>query len=142
MASARQIDKGRIIVGSLTERTGSEGGGAGISQVFQGTVAFTNTTAKTLFTLPANAIPRNVDVTVTTAFNDSGSDLLDVGLGATGNAFVAALDVSATGRKAPTVAGLDVGIGTTALAVTAKYTGQNANSTTGAATITVSYLVP
>ena len=131
------LTSGNGLVGNLQNTNGGFG-------VFakQGTVAFGDTSAKTLFTLPAGAIVVDVFVDGTTAFNDSGTDLLDVGKTGTGNFFIYALDIAATGRKAPTKTNLGVSVGASAITVTATYTGQNANASTGAATITFLYAMP
>jgi hypothetical protein len=125
---------------ALAGRYASTAGGVAI-EAMSGTVSRTDTTAKALFDLPPGAVPLDVLINVTTAFNDSGTDVLDVGKTGTDNYFVSALDVSATGRKAPTRTNLDVSVGSSKITVTAKYTGQNGNSTTGAAVVTVLYVV-
>ena len=108
--------------------------------VLQGTVTRTNTTAKALFTLPAGAIPLLATVQVETAFNDSGTDLLTVGEGSDGDHFASGIDVSATGAKL--IAINESGVLTKQTQVTATYTGQNGNSTTGRAKINMIYATP
>lgn len=70
----------------------------GVVNIKSGTVTFEDTTAKTVFTLPAGAIPVLWLVNVTTAFNSSGTDLLDIGTTGSAAAFANDLDVSATGQ--------------------------------------------
>lgn len=63
------------------------------------TIAYTDTTAKNLFTLPKGAIPIAWLTNVTTAFNSSGTDLLDIGTPASGARFANDIDVSSVGQK-------------------------------------------
>lgn len=104
------------------------------------TVAYTDTTAKDLFVIPANADIIGILVNVTTAFNDSGTDVLDIGKTGTGNHFKNDLDVSSTGQTVTGWSNLG-DVGASAVTVTATYTGQNANSSAGAATVTVLWTV-
>lgn len=103
----------------------------------QNTVAYTDTVAKTLFTLPAGARVIDIKVDVETAFNSSGTDLLDVGKSGTNNHFLDDLDVAATGRKAPTLTNL--GRNATPIVVTAIYAQSVADATAGSATVTFLY---
>jgi hypothetical protein len=63
------------------------------------TIAFGDTTAKNLFTLPKGAIPIAWITNVTTAFNSSGTDLLDIGTPAAAARFANDIDVSSVGQK-------------------------------------------
>jgi hypothetical protein len=63
------------------------------------TVAYTNTTTKNLFKLPKGAVIVAWIVNVVTAFNSSGTDLLDIGDGSTANRFANDIDVSSAGQK-------------------------------------------
>jgi hypothetical protein len=95
-------------------------------------IVFGNTTDTEIGFLPPNAYITNITIDVITAFDDTGTDLLNVGKTGTTNAFVSALDVAATGRKAPTI--LLGGV-----VQSAKYTGQNANAAAGKASVCVMY---
>jgi len=108
------------------------------------TLAYTDTSAKSMFILPGGATILEIYTDVTTAFNDTGTDQIAIGKSGTANQFVTAQDISSTGRKAGSAAvgaggfaGWD--IGTTDVTVTATYTGQNGNSSAGAARVTVVY---
>lgn len=57
-------------------------------------VTFEDTTAKALFTLPQGAEIVDWQVNVTTAFNGSGTDLLDIGKAGDGDAFANDLNVA------------------------------------------------
>lgn len=108
------------------------------------TIAYTDTTAKTLFVIPHPYRIIECYADVTTVFNDSGTDQLSIGFSGTQGAFMNAADVSSTGRKlgsgTATLSGwynsTDDGLGTT---VTGIYAGQNSDATTGAARITLVY---
>jgi hypothetical protein len=104
--------------------------------VFQSrnTVAYTDTAAKNLFQIPANADIVGITVNVTTAFDDTGTDLLDIGKTGTGNFFKNDLDVSSAGQ---TVTGWSNfgDVGASAITVTATYIPQTPNAAAGAATI-------
>jgi hypothetical protein len=106
------------------------------------TVLFSNTaTQLTVGTVPAGAVlltPLSGAV-VTTAFNDSGTDFLDIGTSTTGDLFATDLDVSSLGFKAcdESVAGALFSVDTV---ITATYTGQNGNATTGAAEVVIAFI--
>jgi hypothetical protein len=63
-----------------------------------GTVTYEDTTAKRVFSLPQGAEIVDWQVNVTTAFNSSGTDLLDIGTSGSAAAYANDLDVSATGQ--------------------------------------------
>lgn len=104
-------------------------------------VAYTDTTAKTLFTLPAGAVIVGWLVNVSTAFNSSGTDLLDIGNSGTANAYANDLNVASAGQ-------INTGFVVSALftelteevTVTATFVQSVADATTGAATIAVLYI--
>jgi len=66
----------------------------GAAAVRYGTVAYTDTTAKTLFTLPRGSVLLDAVVIVKTAFNGT-SPVLDIGLGASANAIADDLTANA-----------------------------------------------
>lgn len=109
----------------------------GVTLFAQNTVAYTDTTAKTLFTLPAGARILDIKVDVETAFNSSGTDLLDLGKTGTANHYINDLDIAATGRKAPTLTNL--GASTAPITVIATFVQSIADATAGLATVTVIY---
>ncbi len=61
-------------------------------------VTFADTTTKNLFKLPKGAVIVGWEVNVRTAFNSSGTDLLDIGDASTGNRFKNDLDVATAGQ--------------------------------------------
>lgn len=116
--------------------------GGAVATIF-GTVAYTDTTAKNLFTLPEGAVVVGITVNVTTAFNDTGTDLLDIGITGTGNYYANDLNV-ATATQITT--GMQVArLFSTPLAedtiVTATFIGQNADASTGEATVCFFYIL-
>lgn len=90
------------------------------------------TTAVYIGTVPANS-QVFVRVHVNTAFNDSGTDQLSVGYGASYNELLSALDVSSTGL---TTGSLTVKV-TANKDIYVKYAGQNSNASAGAAVVEV-----
>ncbi len=85
-----------LVVGGAIYHTGATNSGA--LMVSSNTLAYTDTTAKNLFVLPANAIVTDVVVVVTTACNGDGTHQLSVGITGETTKWVNALDVkSSTG---------------------------------------------
>lgn len=136
-ATPNLLSQGAVAAGNVLN---TNGGVAVFAKT--ATVAYTDATAKDLFSLPAGAVPIDVLVDVTTLFNDSGTDLLEVGKTGATTHFFGSLDVSSTGRKTPTRTNLGVSVGTSPITVQAKFTGQNANANQGAAVVTVLYIMP
>lgn len=106
---------------------------------------YTDTTATQLFTLPAGAVIVDFGVIVTTAFNDTGTDLLNVGVTGDTDRFVDDL----AGAAAMTRAGAASTMPTTYLfgtplteetPILATYTGENADASAGAATFYLVYM--
>lgn len=102
-------------------------------------VLHSDTAAKILGVLPANAHITRVNVFVLTAFNSSGTDLLDLGIPGTANKYINDLDIAATGVKAPTVTAIGP-VGENALPVIATFVQSVADATTGKAFIYVYYV--
>lgn len=134
-------------LGPHRQGTVKEGSGAncGLPILVQtATVAYTNTTAKNLFILPAGSQVLSVIVDVTTAFDSSGTDLLDIGTTASGALYVNDLDVSSTGHNVCTLVAANLAsilnVGTSDVTVTATYAQSVADAANGAATVTVLYI--
>ena len=108
-------------------------------QAQRNTLAYTDTTAKTLFTLPAGAVIVGFLINVSTLFNDSGTDLVDIGDGTTAERFVANYDVSSAGLAWQ--ASADEAALVAETVVKGVYAGQNANANAGAMTITCLYII-
>ena len=106
----------------------------------QGALTFADTSPRLLFTLPQGATPLLAVLQVETAFDDSGTDLLALGIAGDGDYFAAALDVSAAGGQLVTLA--QAPETARALGVTATYSGQNGDAAAGRAVVTLLYATP
>ena len=97
------------------------------------TIVYGDTTATRLFDLPANAHVVDIKVDVQTGFGGTGT--LDLGKHGDIDYFIDGLDVSATGRKAPTLleCGEDLGSRLTEIQALVDAT------TTGSLVITILY---
>lgn len=89
-------------------------------------------------TIPANSFIHRVWVHVTELFNDSGTDILIVGIAADPDKFGTALDVSSTGVTEMN-AGVGYGYNASSQDVTARYSCQNYNVNQGKALVIVEY---
>ena len=100
---AVEMDSTMTIAGTLTLEAGSDiqpasATNTGAMFCAENTVAYTDTSAKTLFVLPANVNIVDAWTDVSTVFNSDGTDLLNVGINAGDtDAYVDDLDGSATG---------------------------------------------
>jgi hypothetical protein len=113
--------------------------------VLRGTVTNANITGNvaTIGVLPPGAVVVGGGVQLVTTFNDSGTDLLDVGVTADADEFASALVVSVTAPLYIAFDELATNNSYTAtgeLTVTATYTGANSDSTAGSADVIVFYV--
>jgi len=92
--------------------------------------------AKNLFTLPADCIVMYFLVDVQTAFNDTGSDLLELGISSDPDYFAAAVDLSIADQIIVQQFNLGRLDGGQRKVLTATYTGLNNNASAGVAEIT------
>lgn len=113
------------------------------------TVARTDTAAKTLFTLPANAVPIGLTIIGPAVSNAGTTATLSVGKsGGTNAEYLSALDVKgATGSGQQTPAGVAGGlgssVGTAALGITGIYAETGTASTSGGPwTVVMDYYIP
>ncbi len=111
-----------------------------VAYAARATIAHTDTAAKDLFTLPAGAVIIGIMLNITAAFDDTGTDLLDIGTSDTADQFVADFDASSTGMTLQPPA--DESAMSAATVVQGVYTGANGNAAAGAATITCLYIIP
>lgn len=105
-------------------------------------LAYTDVATKTMCLIPANANIVDYLFSVSTAFNDSGTDLLNCGWipGATNELFAdVSVATEAVGRPGVTSALGD--IGAVALPIYCMYTPQNSNASAGAGTLVIYYIV-
>lgn len=161
---------GPWLLGTVKNTTGTSAGqirNMGATVVSQSaTVSYTDTTAKTIAVLPAGSVITCVFIDVTTAFNSGTNNVLTVQTGSdttglssnvtSGTAIVtyskSAANI-AVGRATPDVtSGLTysttgnvvamlTNTGTSDLIVKAIFAGTGTAATTGAATVTISYVV-
>lgn len=118
----------------------------GAVAVKYGSITFANTTATTLFTLPAGAVVVDFYANITELFDDTGTDLINFGLGDDPDHFV---DDLAGGTAGLSRAGATSTVATRLMntplteetAVTGIYAGQNSNADQGAATFCVFYIL-
>ena len=141
---------GPIKAGTIPNTTGTTAGtdmkNTGqvlMSQTFSFDYTVEATATDTTVVIPANSQIVSIEVNVETAFNDSGSDLLEVGSSADTDLYVNDVSIAAIGKIALGTAALCANwkdIGTTDIVVGYIYNGANNDATAGAATATVSYL--
>jgi hypothetical protein len=133
-------DGAKLVWGSATN--------AGPVLAATNSVAYTNTTNKTMFVLPKNSEIVDITAVVQTVFNSSGTDQLSCGYTSGGpTEYVNALDVSATcvfraGGTAAMKFDKLASIGTSNVTVLCKYAQGVADATTGAATVEMLYRIP
>lgn len=114
-----------------------------VVKVLRATLAYTDTAAKTLFVLPANCYILDWVVNVTTLFNSSGTDLVDIGITGTLEKFAANIDVATAGLKTTGIVAAEIGILQTAQRiVVASYAQSVADADAGAMVIMVRYWTP
>lgn len=119
--------------------------GYGVVQTLRKKITYLdNGTTVTVGKLPPYSIITSGGVHIVTAFNDSGTDLLDVGfIGATtdDNAYATSLTLAAVGLIVLDELATTTNImGTVEHTVTAIYTGQNSNATAGEGYVVVNYV--
>ena len=136
-------------LGTVKDTTGTTAGtisNMGCTTVAQsGTITKATTSAANVAVLPAGAQILNIYVDVTEAFNAATGNTITVAKGATTLATVGGATTTpvAAGRATVTTAGVDtwVNVGTTDAIITAVFAGVGTAATTGAATITIEYVV-
>ena len=141
---------GPIKAGTIPNTTGTTAGtdikNTGqvlMSQTFSFDYTVEGTATDTAVVIPANSQIVSVDVNVETAFNDSGSDLLEVGSSADTDLYVNDVSIAAIGKIALGTAALCANwkdIGTSDIKVGYIYNGANNDASAGAATVTINYL--
>jgi hypothetical protein len=115
---------------------------AGVLSAVTTTIAFSNSTAVTIATIPANAQIVDINIDVTTAFNAGTTNTVTVGKTGTAAAFVTSTSVGALGRVSVATSGVfsawaDIGNSDIATTITFSQTGTAA--TAGAARVTIVY---
>jgi hypothetical protein len=141
---------GPIKAGTISNTTGTTAGtdikNTGqvlMSQTFSFDYTVEATATDTTVVIPANSQIVSIEVNVETAFNDSGSDLLEVGSSADTDLYINDVSIAAIGKIALGTAALCANwkdIGTTDIVVGYIYNGANNDASAGAATVTINYL--
>lgn len=90
-------------------------------------------------TIPADADIVGITVDVTTAFDDSGTDLLDVGTSSDADHYRNDLDVASTGQTVTGWSNLG-DVGSSDVDVQATYTGANSDGSAGSADVIVQFV--
>jgi hypothetical protein len=142
---------GAWLLGTVKNTTGTTAGtirNMGAAQVVQSNVlAYTDTTAKQLFVLPAGAQILDFLVDVPTAFNSGTNNVITIS-DAAGNSLATVTATSANitqGRATVAVTAAQIAeyinVGTTDFIVSGTFAGTGTAASTGLATITVRYVV-
>ena len=141
---------GPIKAGTISNTTGTTAGtdikNTGqvlMSQSFSFAYGTEGSATDTTVVIPANSQIVSIEVNVETAFNDSGSDLLEVGSSADTDLYINDVSIAAIGKIALGTAALCANwkdIGTTDIVVGYIYNGANNDASAGAATVTINYL--
>jgi len=141
---------GPIKAGTIKNTTGTTAGSnikntgqVLMSQSFSFAYSTEGSATDTTVVIPANSQIVSIEVNVETAFNDSGSDLLEVGSSADTDLYINDVSIAAIGKIALGTAALCANwkdIGTTDIVVGYIYNGANNDADAGAATVTINYL--
>lgn len=117
--------------------------GGNVVGTLRATLAYTDTVAKALFTIPAGAVITGWVLNVTTLFNSDGTDLVDIGITGTAEKFAANVDVSSTGLKSTGIVAAEIGaVQAVAAPVLGIYANGGSAASTGAMTIMVNFYIP
>ena len=117
----------------------------GVLSAVTNTIAYTDSSAVTIGTIPANAQIVNINIDVTTAFNGGSSNTLTVGKSGSAAAFVASTSVGSAGRASVATTGVYsawADVGSAEVPVTATYAQTGTAASAGAARVTVVYRSP
>jgi len=150
-ASGVTIDGLLVKDGGLTVLAGADviaqnSTNSGLIFACENTVAFGDTANKTICVIPANANIVDITFWVSTAFDDSGTDLIACGTtSGDPDEYVDDLaggtaGINRMGDAADMVIAM-ADVGASDITVLCKYTGQNANATAGAARLAILYTV-
>ena len=114
-----------------------------MSQSFSFAYSTEGSATDTTVVIPANSQIVSIEVNVETAFNDSGTDLLEVGSSADTDLYINDVSIAAIGKIALGTAALCANwkdIGSSDVKIGYIYNGANNDASAGAATVTINYL--
>ena len=118
----------------------------GVVQVAKAEILYTNTSQTIIITLPTDAVINEIGLEVRILFDDSGTNLLDVGITGTGNRYINVKSIASTyfdnsGREI-TISFQNVPDRmVSSTNITFQYTGQNSDATQGQAFIYIYYII-
>lgn len=115
---------------------------AGVLSAITTTIAYTDTAAVSIGTLPANAQIVDVNIDVTTAFNAATTNTVTVGKTGTAAAYVTSTSVGSAGRASVATTGVYsawANTGTSDLDATVTFSQTGTAATAGAARVTIVY---
>jgi len=115
---------------------------AGVLSAITTTIAFSNTSAVSIGTLPANAQIIDINIDTTTAFNAGTTNTVTVGKTGSAAAFVTATDVGTVGRENVATTGVYSAwatVGTSDIDATVTFAQTGTAATAGAARVTIVY---
>ena len=117
----------------------------GVLSAVTATIAYTDSTAVTIGTIPANAQIVDVNIDVTTAFNAASTNTITVGKSGSAAAFVASTSIGSAGRASVATTGVYsawADVGSAEVPVTATYSQTGTAASAGAARVTIVYRSP
>lgn len=114
----------------------------GVLSAITTTVAYTNATAVTIATIPANSQIVDINIDTITGFNAASTNTISVGKTGSAAAFVTATDVTTAGRESVATTGVYsawADTGSSDIVATATYAQTGTAATAGSARITIVY---
>jgi uncharacterized membrane protein len=114
----------------------------GVLSAITTTVAYTNATAVTIATIPANSQIIDINIDTTTGFNAASTNTISVGKTGSAAAFVTATDVGTAGRESVATTGVYsawADTGSSDIVATATYAQTGTAASAGAARVTIVY---
>jgi hypothetical protein len=117
----------------------------GVVSAVTNTIAYTDSSAVTIGSIPANAQIIDINIDVTTAFNAATTNTITVGKSGSAAAFVASTSIGSAGRASVATTGVYsawADAGSYDVPVTATYSQTGTAATAGAARVTIVYRSP
>lgn len=117
----------------------------GVLSAVTSTIAYSDSSAVTIGTIPANAQIVDINIDVTTAFNAATTNTITVGKSGSAAAFVASTSIGSAGRASVATTGVYsawADVGSSEVPVTATYSQTGTAATAGAARVTIVYRSP
>lgn len=117
----------------------------GVLSAVTNTIAYTNSSAVTIGTVPAGAQIVDINIDVTTAFDAATTNTVTVGKSGSAAAFVASTSIGSAGRASVATTGVYsawADVGSADVPVTATYSQTGTAATAGAARVTIVYRYP